>query len=223
MPVARFPDPRTADEQGLVAIGGDLHPQTLLLAYRNGIFPWPVADLPMLWFSPPQRAVLEFDAIHISRSLHRVLRQHAFRLTIDCAFADVIQGCARAPRPGQDGTWITSPMTDAYVRLHALGIAHSAEAWLGDQLVGGLYGVDVDGAFAAESMFYRAPNASKVALLHLVDHLRRRGLEWIDIQMMTPHMRRLGARAIERDEFLHKLAATRRQRLQLFPKVTSDG
>src|SRR5262245_40590308 len=164
MPVARFPDPSTADEQGLVAIGGDLHPDTLLLAYRSGIFPWPVADLPMLWFSPPQRAVLEFDALHLSRSLQRVLRSHPFRLTVDRAFAGVIRGCAEAPRPGQDGTWITPPMTSAYIRLHRLGIAHSAEAWLGDELAGGLYGVDVDGVFAAESMFYRVANASKLAL-----------------------------------------------------------
>jgi leucyl/phenylalanyl-tRNA---protein transferase len=216
MPVARFPDPRSADEQGLVAIGGDLHPETLLLAYRNGIFPWPVTDLPMLWFSPPQRAILDFDAIHVPRSLRPLRRRPPFRLTIDRAFAAVIGGCAEAPRPGQDGTWITPELATAYVRLHRLGIAHSAEAWLGDELVGGLYGVDVDGAFGAESMFYLAPNASKLALLHLVDHLRERGLDWIDIQMMTPHMRRLGANTIAREEFLQKLAATRARGLELF-------
>lgn len=216
MPVARFPDPSTADEQGLVAIGGDLHPETLLLAYRSGIFPWPVEDLPMLWFSPPQRALLQFDELHLSRSLRRALRQSSFVLTFDRAFERVIRACADVPRPGQEGTWITPPMLKAYVGLHQLGIAHSVEAWNGSELVGGLYGVAVDGMFAAESMFYRLPNASKMALLHLVEHLRGCGLDWIDIQMMTPHMRRLGAVSIPRAQFLEKLAATRARRLRLF-------
>lgn len=216
MPVARFPDPSTADEQGLVAIGGDLHPETLLLAYRSGIFPWPVEDLPMLWFSPPQRALLQFDDLHLPRSLRRAQRQSPFVLTHDRAFERVIRACADVPRPGQEGTWITAPMLKAYVGLHQLGIAHSVEAWSGSELVGGLYGVAVDGMFAAESMFYRMPNASKMALLYLVEHLRDRGLDWIDIQMMTPHMRRLGAVSISRAQFLEKLASTRAKRLRLF-------
>jgi len=216
MPVARFPDPRSADDQGLVAVGGDLEPQTLLLAYRSGIFPWPVGDMPMLWFSPAERAVLDFDRIHLPRSLRRQMRHHPFAFSLDRAFPSVIRACARAPRPGQDGTWITPPMIAAYVRLHQLGIAHSAEAWHGDRLAGGLYGVEIDGAFAAESMFYLEPGASKLALLFLVEHLAGRGLEWIDIQMMTPHMLRLGARTIARDDFLARLAATRARGLRLF-------
>jgi leucyl/phenylalanyl-tRNA--protein transferase len=216
MPIARFPDPRTADEQGLVAVGGDLEPQTLLLAYRSGIFPWPVGDMPMLWFSPGERAVLDFDRLHLPRSLRRLARNHRFEFSVDRAFPAVIRACARAPRPGQDGTWITPSMIAAYVRLHQVGVAHSAETWLDGRLVGGLYGVEIDGAFAAESMFYLEAGASKLALLHLVEHLAARGLDWLDIQMMTPHMLRLGARTIPRDEFLARLAATRARGLRLF-------
>jgi len=216
MLIARFPDPRTADEQGLVAVGGDLHPQTLLLAYRSGIFPWPVGDMPMLWFSPGERAVLDFDELHLSRSLRRSLRRHPFTFSIDRGFDGVIRACARVPRPGQEGTWITPEMIAAYLRLHRIGIAHSAEARHGDDLVGGLYGVEIDGAFAAESMFYNQAGASKLALLHLVEHLRRRGLDWMDIQMMTPHMQRLGAHTITREEFLDRLVTTRLRGLRLF-------
>jgi leucyl/phenylalanyl-tRNA--protein transferase len=171
----------------------------------------------MLWFSPPERAILCFAELHVARSLRRALRTRGMRLTIDRAFAEVIRGCAAAPRPGQEGTWITPQMLAAYVELHRLGIAHSVEAWAEDRLVGGIYGVDVDGAFAAESMFYRAANASKLALLHLVAHLRERGLDWMDIQMMTPHMHRLGARTIPREVFLQRLARTRARGLALFP------
>ncbi len=217
MPVASFPDPRTADDQGLVAIGGDLHPRTLLLAYRSGIFPWPVGDAPMLWFSPAERAVLQFADLHLSRSLRREIRQSPCTTVIDRDFPRVISACAAAERPGQDGTWITPEMIHAYVRLHGLGIAHSFEAWRDGELVGGGYGVAIDGAFAAESMFYREANASKLAFLGLVEHLASRGLDWIDIQMMTPHMERLGARTIPREDFLLRLAATRRLGLRLFP------
>lgn len=216
MPVRAFPDPRSASPEGVVAIGGDLHPETLLLAYRQGIFPWPVNGMPLLWFCPPERGILQFNELHVPRSLERARRRTTLRFTIDAAFPMVIRACAGSPRPGQDGTWITRDIVGAYVRLHRLGIAHSAEAWDGDHLVGGIYGVDVDGAFAAESMFYREPNASKLALLHLIDHLRQRGLDWLDIQVLTPHLARLGARAIGRDDFLEKLARTRRRRVRLF-------
>jgi leucyl/phenylalanyl-tRNA---protein transferase len=216
VPVRRFPDPRSATRDGLVAVGGDLHPETLRLAYRSGIFPWPAPGLPLLWFSPPERGILEFADLHVSRSLERASRRRRFRLTVDADFPAVIRGCADTPRPGQDGTWITSDIVDAYEQLHALGVAHSAEAWDDGRLVGGIYGVDVDGAFAAESMFYRAPNASKLALLHLVAHLGARGLDWLDIQVMTPHMARLGARGIPRDRFLARLAVTRARGLRLF-------
>lgn len=216
MPIARFPDPRSATPEGIVAVGGDLHPTSLLLAYRQGIFPWPSPGYPLLWFCPPERAVLDFSSLHLPRSLVAARRRSTLRFTFDTAFASVIAACAATPRPGQDGTWITTDIIDAYTRLHQLGIAHSVEAWCGERLVGGVYGVAVDGAFAAESMFYRQPNASKLALLHLIDHLQARGLDWLDVQVLTPHIERLGARAIPRDTFLQRLQATRVRRLQLF-------
>ena len=216
MPIVRFPDPRDATADGIVAIGGDLHPESLLLAYREGIFPWPMDGLPLLWFSPPERAVLDFGALHVPRSLERARRRSTLRFTIDRAFAEVIRACAGTPRPGQPGTWITAGIEAAYVRLHHLGVTHSVEAWDGGALVGGVYGVDVDGAFAAESMFFRQPNASKLALLYLIDHLRSRGLDWLDIQVMTPHLERLGARLVLRDDFLLRLQATRARGLRLF-------
>jgi leucyl/phenylalanyl-tRNA--protein transferase len=216
VPVRRFPDPRSATRDGLVAVGGDLHPDSLRLAYRSGIFPWPAPGLPLLWFSPPERGVLDFADLHVPRSLERAARRSRFRLTVDADFPAVIRGCADTPRPGQDGTWITGDIVEAYEHLHALGVAHSVEAWDDGRLVGGIYGVDVDGAFAAESMFYREPDASKLALLHLVAHLGARGLDWLDIQVMTPHMARFGARGVSRDRFLARLAATRALGLRLF-------
>ena len=216
MPVAEFPDPRSANRDGIVAVGGDLHPQSLLLAYRQGIFPWPVEGFPLLWFCPAERGVLQFRDLHLPRSLARARRQTALRFSIDQAFPEVIRACAASPRPGQDGTWITSQIVVAYIRLHRMGITHSAEAWREERLVAGIYGVEVDGAFAAESMFYHEPDASKLALLHLIDHLRARGLDWLDIQVLTPHLARLGAKTISRDEFLEKLRRTRARRLRLF-------
>jgi leucyl/phenylalanyl-tRNA--protein transferase len=216
MAIIQFPDPRTASPEGIVAIGGDLHPDSVIAAYRQGIFPWPVEKLPLLWFCPAERGVLDFAALHVPRSLRRARRQSTLRVTIDAAFPEVIRRCANTPRPGQQGTWITPAVVQAYVRLHELGIAHSAETWDGAALVGGVYGVDVDGAFAAESMFHLAPNASKLALLSLIDHLRLRGLDWIDVQTLTPHMARLGAHLVPRDEFLDRLQRTRIRRLRLF-------
>ena len=221
MPIVAFPDPRNANADGVVAVGGDLHPDSLLLAYRQGIFPWPVHGLPLLWFCPPERAILEFANLHIPRSLARARKQTTLRFTIDAAFPAVIRACAEAPRPGQDGTWITLPIVAAYTLLHRMGIAHSVEAWDDMRLVGGVYGVAVDGAFAAESMFYREPNASKLALLHLIDHLRSRGLDWLDTQMLTPHIARLGATTIPRGTFLDKLRHTRARGLDLFPAPSS--
>ncbi|HEY8514535.1 MAG TPA: leucyl/phenylalanyl-tRNA--protein transferase [Candidatus Binatia bacterium] len=205
----------TSDD--IVALGGNLEPETLRQAYRNGVFPWPADDLPLLWFCPRERAILEFSRLHVPRSLARARRKSRFRFTIDAAFAEVIENCATTPRPGQDGTWITDELREAYVRLHGLGIAHSVEAWLDGRLVGGVYGVDTDGAFSAESMFYHEPYASKLALLFLIDHLASRGAEWIDIQVMTPHMERLGARNVSRREFLDLLRRTRARGLVLFP------
>jgi len=222
MAILQFPDAREADRYGVVAVGGELDPEVLLLAYRQGIFPWPVERLPLLWFCPAKRGILEFSDLHISRSLVRARRRTLMRFSIDRAFPEVIRCCADAPRPGQDGTWITQEIITAYVGLHETGIAHSVEAWNGSSLVGGLYGVDVDGAFAAESMFYREPNASKLALWYLVDYLRSQGLDWIDIQVLTPHLARMGARTVGRDEFLERLAETRARSLTLFPGRTGE-
>jgi len=204
-------------QDDIVALGGDLDVATLVGAYRHGVFPWPVEGLPLLWFSPRERALLDFAELHVGRSLARARRRSDLHFTIDAAFASVIDACASVPRPGQESTWITPPMRAAYVALHRAGIAHSVEAWRDDRLVAGVYGVDVDGAFAAESMFHRETDASKLALLHLVDHLRARGLDWLDVQVMSPHLARLGARAVPRRTFLELLAATRRRGLRLFP------
>jgi leucyl/phenylalanyl-tRNA--protein transferase len=206
----------TIQRDDIVAVGDDLEPATLLEAYRNGVFPWPVEGLPLLWFCPRMRAVLEFARLHVARSLARARRQTTLRFTVDADFPAVIRACAEAPRPGPEGTWITPAMEMAYVRLHRLGFAHSVEAWRGGMLVGGVYGVDVDGAFAAESMFRREPNASKLALLHLVDHLRHAGLDWMDVQVLSPHLERFGARTIARDDFLGALAETRSRGLRPF-------
>jgi leucyl/phenylalanyl-tRNA---protein transferase len=204
-------------QEDIVAVGGDLEPTTLLAAYRRGVFPWPVDGLPLLWFCPRERAVLELTHLHVGRSLGRARRQSRLRFTVDAAFPSVIEACATVPRPGQDASWITPPMRAAYVALHRAGVAHSVEAWRDDWLVAGLYGVDADGTFSAESMFHRETDASKLALLHLVDHLAARGLDWIDVQVMTPHLARLGARPIPRAAFLARLARTRARRLTLFP------
>ena len=200
----------------IVAVGDDLGPDTLLAAYRRGIFPWPVDGLPLLWFCPRRRAILEFANVHVARRLARTRRRTALRFTVDADFPAVIRGCAAVPRPGPPGTWITPEILAAYTRLHRLGRVHSVEAWRGSVLVGGIYGVDVDGAFAAESMFHREPDASKLALLHLIDHLRAHGLDWIDVQMLTPHLARLGARELARDDFLRLLARTRALGLRPF-------
>ncbi len=220
MPSVRFPEPHTASPEGVVAIGGDLHPDTLMAAYRQGIFPWPHEGLPLLWFSPPARGVLEFAELHVPRSLVRFRRRHPFTLSIDKAFSAVMRCCADTSRPGQDGTWITRDVVRAYTRLHRLGIAHSVEVWEGKRLVGGIYGIEIDGAFAAESMFYHRPNASKIALLHLVEHLSARGLDWLDIQVLSPHLARLGAKAIDRADFLDRLRATRARGLRLFDRAS---
>ena len=216
MSLIRFPDPRHASPEGIVGLGGNLQVDMLMAAYRQGIFPWPIEGLPLTWFCPAERAVLDFAALHVSRSLARARRRAGLRFTVDAAFQAVITACARVKRAREDGTWITPRMIRAYCELHARGHAHSVEAWEGNMLVGGVYGVDVDGAFASESMFHLRPNASKLALLYLIEHLSRRGLDWMDIQVITPHMEAFGASVITRDEFLHRLALTRWRGLKLF-------
>ncbi|MGB7922387.1 MAG: leucyl/phenylalanyl-tRNA--protein transferase [Pyrinomonadaceae bacterium] len=211
-----FPDPRRASYGGIVVIGGSLNTVNLLSAYRQGIFPWPMDDWPLAWFCPEERAILEFKDLRVPRSLKQIRRRAPFRLTIDQNFRGVIEACANARRAGEEGTWITPEIIRAYCDLRRSGHAHSVEAWEGDELVGGLYGVDAGGAFAGESMFYLRPNASKLALLHLVEHLAARGLDWIDIQVITPHMEALGAKLITRDEFLERLAQALSRHLKLF-------
>lgn len=197
-----FPDPGDADGEGLVAVGGDMLPERLLAAYRQGIFPW--SATPVTWWSPDPRGVIEFDEFHISQSLAKVIRSGEFKQTRDKAFREVITACA-ASGPKREATWISPEFIQAYCQLHELGHAHSVECWQGETLVGGVYGVMVGGVFAAESMFYRADNASKVALCHLVEHLRSRGFDLLDIQMVTPATRPLGARNIPRHEYLDRL------------------
>jgi leucyl/phenylalanyl-tRNA--protein transferase len=198
----RFPDARTANADGLVALGGDLTPERLRLAYRSGIFPWTVK--PISWWSPDPRAVFELDQFHVSHSLAKFLRKQPFQITRNRAFRLVMEGCA-ASAPGRGKTWISPEFIEAYTRLHELGDAHSVERWQDGELVGGIYGVSCGGLFAGESMFHRVPNASKAALHHLVEHLRRRGYRLFDIQMVTPATRRLGAVEMPREEYLVRL------------------
>lgn len=222
MPSA-FPDPRWA-RGDIVALGADLEWETLVDAYSKGIFPWPTDELPFLpWFCPERRAILFFDEVRIPRSLRRIQRRLPLTFTVDTAFERVIDECSRAPRPGQDGTWIFPEVVDAYIELHRRGYAHSVEAWLGEELVAGLYGVSVGGTFAGESMFHRISGASKLALLHLVEYLSSRGLRWLDAQVLTPHMEMLGAREISRDDFLELLARERRAGRLLFDLPRTAG
>ena len=213
--MSTFPDPRYAPSD-VVAMGEDLRIGTLREAYRKGIFPWPHDGLPMPWFSPRRRTVIFFDRLHVGRSLRKAQQRSPFTFTIDRDFRSVIAACAEAERPEQDGTWIAPNIVDAYTRLHDAGDAHSVEVWDGDVLAGGLYGVDAGGVFTGESMFHRRPDASKLALLFLIDYLRERGATFLDCQVMTPHMEALGAREIARGKFLDLLAEAQAKGLQLF-------
>lgn len=210
--VSRLPCPRffppawQADRDGLLCAGGNLQPDLLLDAYRHGIFPWPSDDQsPLLWWSPDPRTVIEFDHFHSSRRLARTIRSGRFSVSCDRDFRGVIRACAGG-HGRQGGTWITRKMIAAYERLHTLGHAHSVEVWQAERLVGGVYGVSLGGLFAAESMFHRATDASKVALVHLVDHLRARGYTLLDIQQWTAHTGRFGASEIPRSQYLARLA-----------------
>jgi leucyl/phenylalanyl-tRNA---protein transferase len=198
----RFPNPRRANADGLIAIGGDLSVPRLLLAYRSGIFPWTVA--PITWWSPDPRAVFELDRFHIAHSLAKFMRRRPFEITVDRAFRRVMEGCAEAA-PGREQSWVTPEFLEAYTRLHERGHAHSVECWRAGELVGGIYGVSIGGFFAGESMFHRISNASKVALCHLMDRLREHGFALFDVQMVTPATRRLGAVEIPRSEYLRRL------------------
>lgn len=200
-----FPPVDEADE-GLLAFGGDLSPERLLLAYRSGIFPWYSRGEPILWWSPDPRAVLFPEKFHCSRSLARELRRGTFSVTMDLAFAEVIVSCAKARRRHERGTWIVPAMRDAYVRLHQLGYAHSVECWHEGSLAGGLYGVCLGGVFFGESMFSNVPNASKAALAALIAHCPKFGIDLIDSQVANDHMLSLGAVEVTRREYLERLS-----------------
>ncbi len=201
-----FPPAELADSDGLIAVGGELTTAWLQDAYRHGIFPWPVNDGLLAWWSPDPRAIIEFDRFHVSRRLAQTIASGRFEVTCNRDFAAVMQGCATA-QDRREGTWITTAMRDAYIRLHQLGVAHSVEVWFQGQLAGGTYGVALGAMFAAESKFYYQRDASKVAVAYLVNHLRARRFQLLDIQQLTPHMARLGAVEIDRDDFLSRVRA----------------
>lgn len=195
----RFPDPALAEPDGLLAVGGDLTAARLLEAYKQGIFPWYNDDTPILWYSPHERFVLFPDELKIGKSMRRIIRSAHFDVTYDRAFTDVIAACASQPRTGQDGTWITKDMQEAYISLHALGYAHAVEVWSGTKLVGGLYGVAIGHVFCGESMFSSEANASKVALASLC---QTGSHKLIDCQVYTDHLASLGARMIPRWQYM---------------------
>ena len=217
MPVYRldrrlaFPPVEEA-EDGLLAVGGDLGPERLVLAYSSGIFPWYSRGQPILWHSPDPRLVLRAPDLHVPRSLRKTIRKGTFRFTLDAAFPEVIDACARASRPGQSDTWITPAMKRAYVELHRLGLAHSAEAWQGERLAGGLYGVSLGGAFFGESMFTRVPDAAKSAFVVVVEQLRAWGITLVDSQVHTDHVARFGATLWSRRDYLVALRQALRQK-----------
>ena len=224
-----FPNPRTHqfsdwirvgsyfyDAHDILSFGGELTVENLRTAYRNGIFPWHINGLPLPWFCPEKRAILEFNELHIPKSLRKEYAKTKFTFTIDKDFETVIKNCSTSSRSDGYGTWITPKFIESYCKFHEFGDAHSVEVWNENELVGGLYGVDSGGAFCGESMFYKEPNASKFALLYLIEHLKTSGATWLDIQVMTPHFKVLGAKEIDRAGFLDKLEETQSLNLKLF-------
>ncbi len=200
-----FPDPSYAEEEGILAIGGDLSVDRLILAYANGIFPWPMKGAPLMWWAPDPRMVLYPDKLKISKSLKQLIKSEKYSISFDSDFVKVIQHCAAIPRRGQDGTWITNDMLKAYIMLHKEGFAHSVETRFKGELVGGLYGVSLGKVFFGESMFHTKTDASKFALYHLVELLRAWEFDLIDVQQDTDHMRSLGAINLARKEFMEQL------------------
>jgi leucyl/phenylalanyl-tRNA--protein transferase len=226
-----FPDPRTHDfpewllcgeyfyrADDIISFGEPLTVENVMEAYGKGIFPWYIEGVPLPWFCPERRAILDFSELHIPRSLAKERRKKQFTFSIDRDFQGVIRACSKAKREGQrGGTWITKDFIQVYSELHRRGIVHSVEAWDADgELAGGLYGVDAGGIFCGESMFFIQPNGSKLALLFLIDHLLSRGSMWLDSQVMTDHMKALGAKEIDRRAFLDKLKETQSKHLRLF-------
>lgn len=219
MVVVKFPPVSEANEYGLVAVGGDLEVRSLLLAYESGIFPWPMfGERYLTWFSPAERAVLYLQDFSPSRTLRKALKKSRYNFYFNRNFTQVIRECAALiNRPGQEGTWITDSIIDAYIELYRAGYAHSVECYEGDELIGGLYLVSIGRMVAGESMFYRKPNASKLALWFLVEYLRAHHVDWIDCQYMTNHLRELGACEIARSEFLELLKTSINEKVRLFP------
>ena len=225
-----FPNPRTHsfpewiafgeyfyNSSDIISFGGKMSVENLRNAYGKGIFPWTIEGLPLPWFCPESRAVLEFSALHVPKSLKKEWKKTNLTFTIDESFRAVVENCARVERAHESGTWIDQDFIESYTKFHEAGDAHSVEVWdLSGALVGGLYGVDAGGVFCGESMFHNVSNASKLALLFLVEHLQSQGATWLDTQVMTPHFAAFGAVEIHRTRFLDKLAETQRQKLQLF-------
>ena len=197
-----FPSPEQASAEGIVAVGGDLQPERVMLAYRKGIFPWFESDDFLLWWSPDPRMVLFPDRLKVSKSMRTVLRKKQFEVTFNKAFDQVVEACAKVKRFGQNGTWITPGLMEVYSSLHTQGHAHSVEVWEEGSLVGGLYGIDLGTVFCGESMFSKSSNASKVALIYLVKELKKNKYELIDCQVPTQHLASMGAESISRTEFL---------------------
>lgn len=206
MAILHFPPIETASPEGLLALGGDLEVESLKLAYENGIFPWPTEDYPLLWFAPPRRAILDFKDLKIPKRMQRELKAKAFQCTVDRNFPAVIRACAAGRTRKTHGTWINPMMIRAYIRFHEAGYAHSFECYRGERLVGGIYGVAIGKMFAGESMFFHESGASKAALLFAIEYLQTQGGKWMDIQMMTPLLRDLGAKEIPRKLFMERLA-----------------
>lgn len=202
-----FPLPELAEDDGLLAVGGDLSLERLILAYENGIFPWYNADQPKLWWSPPKRMLLYPNAFKVSKSLKKSINKGGFELRIDTQFQETMTACSSAPRPDQEGTWINREMIEAYTALHEQGFAHSFECWKDDELVGGLYGVSLGHTFFGESMFSKVSDASKVALYHLHEFMLRHQFHFIDCQLHTQHLASLGAKEIDRSVYLQELKA----------------
>lgn len=202
MAIVGFPPLSHASPEGLLAVGGDLEPESLILAYGSGIFPWPMEGLGLTWFSPAPRTIMRAENFRLSRSFKKHMKHTQYAVSVDACFSEVMQACADQSRPDQDGTWITEEMLSAYALFHQLGYAHSVEIWQDQQLTGGIYGIYINGVFSAESMFYKKSNASRLAIFHLLEYLSFHEIHWIDIQVMTPHMERWGASTMQRDLFI---------------------
>jgi len=201
-PELYFPPASETSPEGIIAVGGDLSPERLLLAYQNGIFPWYDNYEPKLWWCPEERMVLFFENLRITKSMRNVLNRNEFQITFNTAFRDVISNCQQSPRKDQDGTWISDEIIEAYCKLHELGHAKSIEVWKNEELVGGLYGIDLGDVFCGESMFSKVPNASKVAFIHLAKQLEMANYKLLDCQVYNDHLNSLGCIEIDREEFL---------------------